>query len=182
MNPQRVEAVLLGLRKGLSRTVAAEAAGVSKDTLRNWAQRSPKFAAQLTQAEAQAQSVLVGIVLAAAAKMLPNTWQAAAWLLERRWPELYGQRARVEISVDVRAEARRIAALSGFDEAAILAEAEAILAGMLEAGPTKLEPGSEPVTDPPVEPVADPPVEPPDADPPVEPPDAEPPDADPTSD
>jgi hypothetical protein len=127
MTAARVEAVLMGLRKGLSRTVAGQAAGVSKDSIRRWMERSATFRADTEQAEAESQSMLVGIVLAAAAKKLPNTWQAAAWLLERRWPEVYGQRSKVDISLDIAEAAREVAEEFGASQEAVIAEAEAIL-------------------------------------------------------
>ena len=133
---ERKEAVLAGLRRGLSRTVAAEAVGVSKDAIRRWTERSPRFADEVAQAEAQAQSLLLGLVLDAAAKRLPNTWQAAAWVLERRWPDAYGQRQRVEISMDIREEAERIAKELGLDASDVLAEAEGILASSRTGGLT----------------------------------------------
>ena len=127
MTAQRVELVLMGLRRGLSRTVAGQAAGVSKDSIRRWMERSATFRADTEQAEAESQSMLLGIVLAAAAKKLPNTWQAAAWLLERRWPEAYGQRSKVDISLDIVEAAREVAEEFGASQEAVIAEAEAIL-------------------------------------------------------
>ena len=127
MTSERVEAVLMGLRRGLSRTVAGQAAGVSKDSIRRWMERSATFRADTEQAEAESQSMLLGIVLAAAAKKLPNTWQAAAWLLERRWPEAYGQRSKVDISLDIVEAAREVAEEFGASQEAVIAEAEAIL-------------------------------------------------------
>jgi len=127
MTPQRTEAILLGLRKGLSRTIAAEAVGIDRETIRNWAARSVSFRGQLAQAEAEGESMLVGIVLGAAAKRLPNTWQAAAWLLERTRPERYGQRARLEVSVDIQEEIRIMAAELGMAPESVSAEVDAFL-------------------------------------------------------
>lgn len=109
-------------------SVAARAAGCSKDTIRRRLQRKPAFLARVEEAEGQAQQMLLNLVLGAAAKKLPNTWQAAAWMLERRWPDLYGQRNRIEISLDVRREAKRIADELGISVEEVLAEADAILA------------------------------------------------------
>lgn len=127
MTPQRTEAILLGLRKGLSRTIAAEAVGIDRETIRNWAARSVSFRGQLAQAEAEGESMLVGIVLGAAAKRLPNTWQAAAWLLERTRPERYGQRARLEVSVDIQEEIRIMAAELGMAPESVSAEVDSFL-------------------------------------------------------
>jgi hypothetical protein len=51
-----------------------------------------------------------------------GTWQAAAWWLERRRPNDYGLRDRVD--VDLRVQVKRLAAEYRLDESEILAEAE----------------------------------------------------------
>jgi hypothetical protein len=120
MTPERVRAVLDGLRLGLSRTIAANAVGISKSTITNWAARSETFRAQLEQAEAEAERMLIGLIVAAAAKKLPTSWQAAAWILERTRPDRYGQRSRMDISLDVRQAAEDAAADLGIDAAVVI--------------------------------------------------------------
>lgn len=128
MTPQREEAILQGLRLGLPRTVAAQSAGVGKDTLRRHCERKPAFRSAVDEAEAQSQSMLLGIILKVAARALPNTWQAAAWMLERRWPELYGRRVRLGVKVDMDAIVARVAAEDGLEPEAVKAELDDILA------------------------------------------------------
>jgi hypothetical protein len=120
MTPERVKAVLDGLRLGLSRTIAANAVGISKTTITNWAARSEPFRAQLEQAEAEAERTLIGLIVGAAAKKLPTSWQAAAWILERTRPDRYGQRSRVDLSLDVRQAAEDAAADMGVDPAVVI--------------------------------------------------------------
>ena len=120
MTPERVKGILDGLRLGLSRTIAASAAGISKSTIANWATRSESFREQLEQAEAEAERMLMGLIVGAAAKKLPTSWQAAAWILERTRPERYGQRSRMDISLDVRQAAEESAADLGIDAEVLL--------------------------------------------------------------
>jgi hypothetical protein len=58
-----------------------------------------------------------------------GTWQAAAWWLERRRHTDYGRKDRVDMNLDVRREAEKMAAELGLDADAIMAEAEAVLRG-----------------------------------------------------
>ena len=97
---------------GICETVAAgnyiktavAAAGVPRKTYDNWvvkAREQPdsvyaEFVDLLEQARAQAEAANVRIITTAAAK----TWQAAAWLLERQYPERWGRRDRVFNTVD----------------------------------------------------------------------------------
>lgn len=132
MTPERVEAICEQLLLGYSRSVAAAEAGVTKDSLRRWMEKHPWIAERVEMAEGVAQARLLTIIRDAA--RLPQNWTAAAWLLERRWPDAYGQRQRVEIALDVREEAKRIAEELGLDEREVLAEAEAIIAKARQGG------------------------------------------------
>ncbi|MBZ0153732.1 MAG: hypothetical protein K8J09_19570 [Planctomycetes bacterium] len=73
---------------------AARAAGVVGATMRSRRRSDKVFAQELDRAEACGESTLAGIVGEHATKI----WQAAAWLLERRWPERW---ARPEIRNEI---------------------------------------------------------------------------------
>lgn len=51
---------------------------------------------RVKQAEAEAESRMVETIVEASV----DTWQAAAWYLERRYPDDFGKRIRADISVD----------------------------------------------------------------------------------
>jgi transposase len=104
----RKKRLLDALRDGNTRRAACMAAGIDQDTLANWAQRFSDFSEELTRAEAEAEVALVGIIRAAA----PQDWRAALTLLERRWPNEWGKRERIDVYEHERAqqEAERIAA------------------------------------------------------------------------
>ena len=56
------------------------------------------------------------------------SWQAAAWWLERRRYDDFAQRSKVEMTIDLKEEAKRIAEKDGLDPAEVMAEAERIMA------------------------------------------------------
>ena len=66
--------------------------------------------------------------LAAVESAIGDSWQAAAWWLERRKSDDYARRDKVDMTVDVKREAERIAASMGLDPDAVLAEAQRVLA------------------------------------------------------
>lgn len=81
------------IRAGTTIDVAAAAVGVSRASIYSWLKQGEKarkgtYARELREAveraRAESESVLVARIGQAAAK---GSWQAAAWLLERRFPE-----------------------------------------------------------------------------------------------
>jgi len=53
-------------------------------------------------------------------------WRANAWLLERRWPDDYARREKVEMDVNIRQHAEKIAKELGLDPDEVIREAERI--------------------------------------------------------
>src|SRR6516164_6430384 len=84
--PARMEAIIRRVSLGMTRTKAAAYAGVAHVTVLRWAQEDPVFAAKLEAAEAGVQRRLLERLDTITEHPLPNTWQAIAWKLERRWP------------------------------------------------------------------------------------------------
>jgi len=75
---------------GGSRTLAARYVGCAVDTIRRTAARDAGFAERLSQASATAELGLLKALLTAAKE--PKNWRAAAWALERLYPDRYAQR------------------------------------------------------------------------------------------
>jgi hypothetical protein len=74
---------------GATHRLACAYAGVSEPTFYTWLKAKPEFSESIKRAEgAAAVSALQTIATAAN----NGTWQAAAWLLERRYPQEYGRR------------------------------------------------------------------------------------------
>ena len=92
-----IERLLKGLRLGMTRRAAAGFAGFSKTTLyRMLEQDDGTLGTAMEKAEAEAEATYSAIVARAAEE--PKNWTAAAWWLERRHPQDYGKRERVEMT------------------------------------------------------------------------------------
>ncbi len=97
--PEAAAAVLAHVRRGATRGLAANAAGLGRSTLMRWIARGKKerrgqfrdFWDALKKAEAELVIELVQRINSAAER---GTWQAAAWTLERRYPEYYSTHGR----------------------------------------------------------------------------------------
>lgn len=116
LTPQRQEELLKNFRLGCYREVAAQAAGIAVATLYGWLSRGKEarnaresgafvkkservyldFLEAVEKAEALAESRMLATVQAKA----PKDWKAAAWFLERRYPERYARVERHRISGD----------------------------------------------------------------------------------
>jgi hypothetical protein len=85
------------LSMGGSRRLAARYVCCAPKTIRNTAERDPEFLAQLRQAEGQHELLYLRSIQSAAKK--DQYWRAAAWVLERRYPERYAQRRPGTVTV-----------------------------------------------------------------------------------
>lgn len=108
-NAVRHEKIVEAVRRGAYRTEAARVVGIGGQTLWTWldeggqasdadipydepAGRYRKLYEDVVQAEAEYILELRDKINVAAKSEKPNTWQAAAWTLERMHPEKYGRR------------------------------------------------------------------------------------------
>lgn len=106
--PERTESIRADLLLGLTREAAAARAGIGRPTLQRWiadglAGKAPyvAFLEALDAAEAEAQRRLLATILSASqprkdGAARPGQWQAAAWILERRWPAAWRSRTETE--------------------------------------------------------------------------------------
>lgn len=74
---------------GGTRVVAALYVGCSTSTIARLAKRDPDFALRLKRAEADMEILQLQNIRQAS----KSSWNAAAWILERRLPERYGKRS-----------------------------------------------------------------------------------------
>ena len=86
------------LAVGCSRQTAARYVGCAATTIHKTAERDEDFAAKLRQAYCNAEIGLLQNIRNAAKK--EQYWRAAAWTLERRYPEKYARRGPDVITVD----------------------------------------------------------------------------------
>jgi hypothetical protein len=96
VHPHIAARICEALRLGMPYKQAALYGGVSYQTLLNWRKRADEgdsgfieFVEAMSQAEAQGMLSLLLLIRAAAEQ--PRNWRAAAWILERRWPETWGR-------------------------------------------------------------------------------------------
>lgn len=87
----RVERVLQGIKIGLPFVHACARAGISEDTFARWRKQSSDFAEAVKSAEAEAIARNVTVIQKAAG----TSWQAAAWWLERRYPQDFARTERL---------------------------------------------------------------------------------------
>jgi hypothetical protein len=90
-------------------SVACEAAGIDKATFYRWIEWAEQgkepyttLATELKKAEAEAETNRVAKLHLAGDK----SWQANAWLLERKQPDRWGQTQRIHQTVDMSPEAK----------------------------------------------------------------------------
>lgn len=123
------QAILLGATYEL----AAMYAGISTDTFDRWRTRAATAAegtplARLRERLVQAEGRAAVGWLAKIEKVAnEGDWKAAAWKLERRWPETFGRRLQADVTVNIQTLAARVAAEMGLDVQAVLTEAHALL-------------------------------------------------------
>jgi hypothetical protein len=109
LTPETQEKICHAIRLGAIYEHACNYAGVTYSSFRNWmikgeAAKSGKFLdffEAIKKAEGTASSKWLGMIEEAAED---GNWQAAAWKLERRYPDAYGKRMRVDqrsVNLDV---------------------------------------------------------------------------------
>ena len=93
-----IEKLLAALRLGMTRRAASGAAGFGKTTFYRMLDNDTEgtLRTAIEKAEAEAEATYSTIVANAAVD--PKNWTAAAWWLERRHPEDYAKRERVEMT------------------------------------------------------------------------------------
>lgn len=104
LNTALIKKIVPVLKNGHTIETAAKFVGISKTTLYRWIEQGEQqesgeyrdFRDALAKARATAQVNLVDTLQRAA----KTDWRAAAWLLERLFPEQFSNRERVDLSVN----------------------------------------------------------------------------------
>jgi hypothetical protein len=121
--PKRKAAALEAYRASGVVLLAATAAGVHRATIYNWQRADPAF---FEAWQAAAEDAIERLELEARRRALASSDGLLTFLLRSARPDRYVP--RVDVRVDVRREAERIAANLGVDAEALISEAERILA------------------------------------------------------
>lgn len=140
--PATVATLLDAIRIGASYESACRAAGIGASTLDDWRHgRFPRqadaalkagFPDALTRAQGESDLANLAAIRTAASA---GDWRAAAWGLERRHPAEYGKRDTLNVALDIRHLAERLAKEAGLDADELLADAERIAQGAWDAAP-----------------------------------------------
>jgi transposase len=131
VSKRRLDEILELMDKGYPKTTAAQEAGISKPTLLRWQQAGQEVLNILAEGEEKGKDPVkyfkevTGLVPKREQKMLAEfvmnierriarqekksldklqdsqDWRAHAWLLERSFPEKYGEKKRLEVDQDV---------------------------------------------------------------------------------
>ena len=105
LDEQKRGQILAILGVGCSQAVAARYVGCAVSTIQRLAQRDPSFAAELSRVRCNAELGLVKNIRSAATK--EQYWRAAAWALERGFPDKYVRRDPALITPEQLAEVLR---------------------------------------------------------------------------
>ena len=92
--PETVKRVIEAIKLGCAYVDAANYAGINYDTFNEWRKQYPEFSDAVETASGAAVTACMAKIQKAATE---GSWQASAWILERRHPDRYG-RTRVELT------------------------------------------------------------------------------------
>ena len=102
MTAEAVAAIVKTVGLGVWPDRAAQIHGVNPATMRAHRARHEDFATALEKAEATAEAGFMAKIL----RHTEKQWTAAAWMLERRWPDRWAKREVVLDSSDVEPDPR----------------------------------------------------------------------------
>lgn len=150
---ETVNRLLKGIRLGMTYEHACMFAGVSYDVFNRWRkgtfprnldddqkQLKGEFREALTRAEGDMVARTFGLIQQAAVQ---GDWRAATWIMERRYPSIYGKNVMehvgkdggpIQISPEARKIAEKLAESLGIEPDELIAEAEAVAAAQWEKG------------------------------------------------
>lgn len=94
--PEIIEKVLNAIAVGAPFTHACNYAGISFETFNEWRKQYSEFSESVKEAEGKA---VVGWLARIEQAAKDGNWTAAAWKLERRYPETFGRRDKVTVDV-----------------------------------------------------------------------------------
>ena len=97
MDEMKKREILAILAVGCTRQTAADYVGCHPSTIKRETERDEPFAAEIRRRETSAEIGFVRNIQDAAQK--GQNWRAAAWLLERRYPDNFGPRKHGTITI-----------------------------------------------------------------------------------
>jgi transposase len=85
-----VDKLTQAIRLGATYQLACDYAGITRETFYQWLNNKPDFSDAVKDAEGKGALGWLAKIEQAASD---GNWQAAAWKLERRYPQMYGRQA-----------------------------------------------------------------------------------------
>jgi len=110
----RLRVIEEGLSNGLTQTMIADLAGITRETMREWRESHPPVSGIFARAEARFAATALGKITLA---IQEGDWRACAWFLERRRPSEFARTQVVEGEVALN-WAELVAALGESENAA----------------------------------------------------------------
>lgn len=105
LTPKLQQEICASLLSGAYIETASALHGVTKQTLYEWFKRGNQgeapydgFIDAVKRVEAQSETIAINRINTAAED--PKNWTAAAWRLERKHPERWGRRDKVDLTID----------------------------------------------------------------------------------
>lgn len=112
-NPETCHKIIQALEAGNYRKTAAALAGVSEPTFYSWIKQAKEqktgkkveFLKSVKKAEEKAKAYHLQQIRKASEN---GSWQASAWYLERKFPDEWGRREKVEMDANVKSEVKSV--------------------------------------------------------------------------
>lgn len=87
--PETVQKIVQALNVGATYKIACDYAGIGTTTFYDWINSKPEFSDAVKEAEGSGAVMILARIRKEADS---GSWQAGAWILERRYPEMYGRK------------------------------------------------------------------------------------------
>lgn len=101
--PSSTERIIAAIRLGATYVLAAQAGGISYDTLRDWLKRGDageEGFVDFSEAVRRAEIECLNEMLESIRRGAKRDWRAADSFISRRWPSEFGARSKLELSGD----------------------------------------------------------------------------------
>lgn len=111
-NPETCHKIIQAIKQGNYQKTAAALAGIDESTYYRWVERGKEaksgkyceFYKSIKKAEEFAKAYYLQQIREAAESK--KHWQAAAWYLERKFPDEFGRRQSIDMKADIKADVK----------------------------------------------------------------------------